>query len=67
VGCRRVQGDLDPESRARGSMGVSDGPAFDAGGLERRRVLLGDQILAMFESVMEVANAPGDAAVGWFA
>jgi hypothetical protein len=30
--------------------------AFDAGGLKRRRLLLGDQILAMFESVMEVAT-----------
>ena len=34
---------------------MNNGPAFDAGGLERRRLLLGDQILAMFESVMEVA------------
>lgn len=62
--CSRRPGSRESCSRVHG---VSDGPAFDAGGLERRRVLLGDQILAMFESVMEVANAPGDAAVGWFA
>ena len=46
--CSRRPGCRDSCSRVHG---VSDGPAFNAGGLERRRVLLGDQVLAMFESV----------------